>query len=159
VQKHQLVIDGNSGDEVQLSGFWTTAGSTVSNNGHTYAIHNANGAAAQVLVDTNVSTSHLYPAASPLISPRIAAGNGGFVLSLQGHGGRMEALAGAGDVNGDGLADLIISDPLGNTSGGSLAGRSYVVFGKASNSTLSDSYSPSCDLRLSCARMPYVVIV
>jgi hypothetical protein len=28
-----------------------------------------------------------------------------------------------------------------------------------SNSTLSDSYSPSCDLRLSCARMPYVVIV
>lgn len=27
------------------------------------------------------------------------------------------------------------------------------------DSTLSDSYSPSCDLRLSCARMPYVVIV
>ncbi|MBK7674875.1 MAG: FG-GAP repeat protein [Candidatus Accumulibacter sp.] len=135
VQKHQLVIDGNAGDEVQLSGLWTTAGSTVTNSGHTYAIHNANGAAAQVLVDTNISTSNYIPRPAIDLS-RIAAGNGGFVFSLQGLGGWMEALAGAGDVNGDGLADLIISDPFGNTAGGSLAGRSYVVFGKASNSTI-----------------------
>ena len=39
------------------------------------------------------------------------------------------SVASAGDINGDGFADLIIGSPQ-NFSGGS--GRSYVVFGKTS---------------------------
>ncbi|MHB1216268.1 MAG: calcium-binding protein, partial [Thiobacillus sp.] len=61
----------------------------------------------------------------------IAAGSGGFVINGQCasdyNGG---SVASAGDVNGDGLADLIVgangSDP---TTGLSNAGRSYVIFG------------------------------
>ncbi len=66
----------------------------------------------------------------------VAAGNGGFVINgidggdpfgdLSGH-----SVSGAGDVNGDGLADLIVgafgADPVGNSD----AGESYVIFGKA----------------------------
>ncbi|MBU1190020.1 MAG: integrin alpha [Gammaproteobacteria bacterium] len=39
-------------------------------------------------------------------------------------------LAGAGDINGDGTADLIIGAPLGDPNGKRYAGISYVVFGR-----------------------------
>jgi hypothetical protein len=40
-------------------------------------------------------------------------------------------VAGIGDVNGDGLADLIVGVPGSDSAGGIDAGRSYVVFGKS----------------------------
>jgi hypothetical protein len=42
------------------------------------------------------------------------------------------SVATAGDVNGDGFADVIIGAPLASPNGDPLAGASYVVFGKAS---------------------------
>jgi hypothetical protein len=42
-----------------------------------------------------------------------------------------KVVASAGDVNGDGFADLIVGAPRGDPGGDSGAGESYVVFGKA----------------------------
>jgi hypothetical protein len=42
----------------------------------------------------------------------------------------------AGDVNGDGLDDLIVGAYQAELSGKTLIGKSYVVFGKANNSAI-----------------------
>ncbi|WP_047551064.1 beta strand repeat-containing protein [Methylotenera sp. G11] len=61
-QRHQLVIDGDANDAVISSGWGASVG-TVTNGGQTYAVYNATGVAAQLLVDTdilsNVNTSIL----------------------------------------------------------------------------------------------------
>ncbi len=47
------------------------------------------------------------------------------------------SVAGAGDVNGDGFADMIVGAPF-NSAGGSFAGRAYVYFGGASPNNVVD---------------------
>jgi hypothetical protein len=42
----------------------------------------------------------------------------------------------AGDVNGDGLADLAVYAPLSDPAAGTNAGRTYVVFGKSNNTAV-----------------------
>ncbi|MCZ8280019.1 MAG: integrin alpha, partial [Acetobacteraceae bacterium] len=64
----------------------------------------------------------------------IAAGTGGFVIHGQdGYDSSGVSVASAGDINGDGFADLIIGAPEGDAAGNAknVAGDSYVVFGKA----------------------------
>src|SRR6185503_9786835 len=61
----------------------------------------------------------------------IAAGTGGFVINgecVNDYSG--SRVSSAGDVNGDGLADLIIGAKYADAAGLVDAGRSYVVFGK-----------------------------
>jgi hypothetical protein len=61
----------------------------------------------------------------------VAAGTGGFVINGQcadDSSGR--SVSSAGDINGDGLADLIVGARLSDPVAGTNAGRSYVVFGK-----------------------------
>jgi hypothetical protein len=67
----------------------------------------------------------------------IVNGKGGFVINGQSAG---EAsgwkVAAAGDLNGDGLADMLISANAADTAGGADAGRTYVVFGTTSNAAV-----------------------
>ena len=63
---------------------------------------------------------------TPVELTDVAAGIGGFVINGASH-----TVSGAGDVNGDGVADLIVGAPLADPGGNENAGKSYVVFGKA----------------------------
>jgi hypothetical protein len=67
---------------------------------------------------------------SPIALSAILAGDGGFVVEHVGDrlAGSEVSVAGAGDVNGDGLADLIVGVPFG--VGADQPGSTYVVFGK-----------------------------
>ncbi len=61
----------------------------------------------------------------------IAAGTGGFaIVGAQAGDGSGRSVASAGDVNGDGLGDLIIGAREADLSG-DVSGGSYVVFGKS----------------------------
>ncbi|PUE24017.1 hypothetical protein B9Z39_14770, partial [Limnohabitans sp. JirII-29] len=67
----------------------------------------------------------------------VAAGTGGFVINGQTSNDLSGvSVASAGDVNGDGLADLLVSAPYSSTSAGSTAGRSYVVFGTTASNAI-----------------------
>lgn len=67
-------------------------------------------------------------------------GDAGFAIEAANAQDHASRIAGAGDVNGDGLGDLIVgapgSDPLQRAS----AGSAYVVFGKASRDTVELSH-------------------
>ena len=69
----------------------------------------------------------------------VASGTGGFVINgIDGSDGSGWSVSGAGDVNGDGRADLIVgaygADPGENTE----AGESYVIFGHVTDSAVRD---------------------
>ncbi len=60
----------------------------------------------------------------------------GFRISAAGIAGGIQSVSGAGDVNGDGRADLIVGTPAARDSGGTGPGSAYVVFGKRSSSVV-----------------------
>ncbi len=66
----------------------------------------------------------------------VVAGAGGFAIDGEAQGDISGlAVSGAGDVNGDGLFDVIVG-AVGAGSNGELSGRSYVVFGKEDTATV-----------------------
>ena len=66
----------------------------------------------------------------------VASGTGGFVINGIDAYDSSGSVSGAGDVNGDGLADLIVGALGADPNGDSLAGESYVVFGKANGTAV-----------------------
>lgn len=68
----------------------------------------------------------------------IAAGVGGFaIIGIEDYDGSGESVSSAGDVNGDGLADVIIGAASVDLDGRPNAGSSYVVFGKVDGAAVS----------------------
>jgi hypothetical protein len=75
----------------------------------------------------------VFGRASPGTVDLAALGNGGFRIDGAATLDRAgDAVAGAGDVNRDGLADLIVGAPDASNNGRADAGSVYVVYGKAS---------------------------
>ena len=63
-------------------------------------------------------------------------GRRGFRILAPGVNGGVKSVAGAGDVNSDGLSDLIVGTPVARDCGGITPGSAYVVFGKRSRSSV-----------------------
>jgi FG-GAP repeat/FG-GAP-like repeat/Putative Ig domain len=62
----------------------------------------------------------------------LSLGAGGFRIGGAAPGDYADAVAGVGDVNGDGRADVAVGSPNADSHGRAESGSAYVVFGKAS---------------------------
>lgn len=148
VPLHQLVVDGDAGDTLTVRGRWA-ASETFSHGAQTYRVYTAEGVAAQLLVDTRVrielpdmATAAVY---RPVELSDVARGIGGFVISGQYPGGIFEFdVSGVGDVNGDGLEDVLIGSNM-HIGATASQGKAYVVFGKAGNDPIDLSKVASGD--------------
>ena len=63
------------------------------------------------------------------IDPSFLNGTNGFVLNGVADGDRFGSVGSAGDVNGDGLHDLVVGSYLADPGGVGSAGESYLIFG------------------------------
>jgi Ca2+-binding RTX toxin-like protein len=112
----QVTVDGEEGDQVIAGPGWTQ----LANSG-AYAVYTQGGATLQV--DLDIDRSGIQVAEMSL---GMLDGSNGFRLDGIDTGDQSGgSVASAGDVNGDGFADLVI----GADRADSRAGESYVVFG------------------------------
>jgi hypothetical protein len=138
-------LDGGDGtDRVTLAGRWldhrvTVSGATTTIRDLQAAIHGDDGTDRLVKVErvafkdivVDGKGNFLLGAGSLVELGDVAVGTGGFKIVGEVAGDTAGySVAYAGDVNGDGFADVIIG-AIGEDAGGNYAGAAYVVFGKA----------------------------
>ena len=122
----KLIVNGTSGSVANIGPGWTQ-GADASSGGHTY--HTYTEGAASLWVETALPVNFSFS----VLSLAGLDGSNGFRLDGAAAGdGSGRSVSAAGDVNGDGFADLIVGASEANPNGKLGAGSSYVVFGKAS---------------------------
>jgi hypothetical protein len=125
-----FVIDGDGGRSVSMAGDVNGDGLADVVVGAYAAAPNGSGSGRTYVVFGKADTD-------PLATADLAQGIGGFVLDGEGTGDNSGfSVSGAGDVNDDGLADVIVGAPQAD-GGDTAAGRSYVVFGKTDTDLVS----------------------
>jgi hypothetical protein len=72
---------------------------------------------------------------APVWLSDVRVGSGGFAIEAEAEGDFLGPVSAAGDVNGDGLDDVVVGAPYNKLAGWN-AGRAYVVFGKASTTSV-----------------------
>jgi hypothetical protein len=69
---------------------------------------------------------------SPSVNPAMLNGSDGFVINgIDSNDAAGFSVSSAGDINGDGLGDLIVGARFGDPNAQSNAGESYIIFGKS----------------------------
>lgn len=108
-------VDGDGRADLMVG---APEGGPIPGAGRTYVVHGKADTTAVALAD-------------------VYLGVGGFVVRGAGFDDNSgTTVAGAGDVNGDGLADVLVGAQLANAGGNSNSGRCYVVFGRTSTNPI-----------------------
>jgi hypothetical protein len=95
---------------------------------------------------------------TPVSLADVAAGTGGFVLDGETAGDFSgSSVSAAGDVDGDGFADLIVGAYRADPNGLSEAGRSYVVFGGNFTGAVTHAVTPGADVLVGTASADAIV--
>jgi hypothetical protein len=127
-----FVINGENTDND--SGFSVSTAGDVNGDGLDDLIVGANG--------TNSDTGKSYVIfgkkdSTAIELSAIASGTGGFVINGENVGDWSGiSVSSAGDINGDGLDDLIVGAQNANLNGKSRVGKSYIVFGKTDSTAI-----------------------
>ncbi|CAC9967407.1 hypothetical protein [uncultured Gammaproteobacteria bacterium] len=130
-----VIIGENEGDN---SGYSVSSAGDVNGDGLDDLIIGADKADLGNKLDTGKSYVIFGKTDSTAINlSTIASGTGGFVIN----GENVDDISGnsvstAGDVNGDGLDDLIVGSKYADLSNKTNAGKSYVIFGKTDNTAV-----------------------
>jgi hypothetical protein len=126
-----LLVKGDAGDTVSLEGIWGTGATVLNPFSEIGSFARYTNGQAQVLVASDVT---VLTSVSPALDLATLDGTNGFTLiGIDVNDFSGKSVSSAGDVNGDGFADLIVGAPYAESAGGAdYEGESYVVFGKAS---------------------------
>ncbi|MFN4143611.1 Ig-like domain-containing protein [Aestuariivirga sp.] len=140
-----LTVNGNAGDAVSLADAgWSDLG-TITVNGESFRRYGNDGAELRVRDGVTVSATQglggadTGSAAQTVIDVQTLSAAQGFIIRGD-TGGDMTgfSVAAAGDINGDGIGDIVIGAP-GGDDGGMDAGEAYVVLGSASGFGTADA--------------------
>ena len=123
-----FVINGESGAD--LSGISVSTAGDINGDGLADLIIGAKDAAAAGVFSGRSYVVYGKANATAINLADVKLGVGGFVIyGESAYDGSGVSVSAAGDINGDGLADLIVGAYGADPSGNSNAGRSYVIFG------------------------------
>jgi hypothetical protein len=130
-ESHTLYVRGDAADWVTRVGTGWVAGSDLTTGGATYHSYTVTNSTAHLYVETTVGGA----ASSTSINLATLNGTAGFKLNGPNdppyvHAG--SSVANAGDVNGDGYADLFIGASHA-LHPGAIAGQAYIVFGNTTS--------------------------